>query len=97
MATRKTPVDTPVPTPEEIAAAESAVAAQIAEAEAIKAEEERIASLSEEEQIELAQWTVEEAIGILRYAVSRGKNKKPYFQEDKIHNLIVQIEEAIQY
>lgn len=93
-----TPQEAPVePTVEEIAAAEAAVAAQIAEAEAVKAEEARIASLSEEEQIELVQWTVDEAIWILRYAISRGKNKKPYFQEDKINNLINQIEVEIQY
>lgn len=92
------PPDVPAtPTAEEIAAAEASVAAQIAAAEAVKAEEARIASLSEEEQIELVQWTVEEAIGILRYAISRGKNKKPYFQEDKINNLINQIEVEIQY
>lgn len=68
-----------------------------AEAQARNAEEARIASLPVDEQVELVQWTVEEAIGILRYAVSRGKDKKPYFQEDKIVSLIDKIEESIQY
>lgn len=68
-----------------------------AEAQARNAEEARIAALPVDEQVELVQWTVEEAIGILRYAVSRGKDKKPFFQEDKILNLINSIEESIQY
>lgn len=60
-------------TPEEIAAAEADVARLFAAAQAMNAEEERIANLPAEEQVELVQWTIEEAIGILRYAVSRGK------------------------
>ncbi len=63
-----------------------------AEAVARNAEEERIAALPVEEQVELVQWTIEEAIGILRYATLRGRNKKPLFQEDKILNLIDEIE-----
>ena len=85
------------PTAEEIAIAEANVAKLIADAEAVKAEEERIANLPEEEQIEMVQWTVEEAIGILRYALARGKNKKPFEQSDKIYLLINQIEESVKY
>lgn len=84
-------------TDEEKAVAEAEVARLFAEAQARNAEEERIANLPVDEQVELVQWTIEEAIGILRYAVSRGKNKKPFFQEDKINELINKIEESIQY
>lgn len=69
-------VDTPVvdtPAPEVTVVAPPSVDTLFAEAQARNAEEERIAALTADEQVELVQWTVEEAIGILRYAISRGK------------------------
>lgn len=88
---------TPEVTPEVTVDAPPSADTLFAEAVARNAEEERIMSLPVEEQVELVQWTIEEAIGILRYAVSRGKKGQRFSQEDKMLLLIDKIEESIQY
>lgn len=73
---------------EAIKQAEDEVARLFEEAQVQIAEEERIRWLATEEQIELADWTVPEAIGILQYAISKSK----HFNKEKLESTVADIE-----